>query len=275
MLAFSIQFQADEALFDQKKIRAIQERIDEQLKTDYLNFENASNEKKTKQFTVILNSVAKNVFSRKWVHPAGGNWPLVDWARVDKLDSFFEDQTKVVENVGVVAQTNEEAASFSYVASLLVHNSSLGEVWFRNWLLGISKGNDSNLKRITFFSVDELGVDCNRVVNFEAGEWFIVNWNAWNKAYDQSNKLGKAILLKCMTRLALITDDWDKLKEIHLSVFNGNDDDLKAIALVKGSSGLGNDVMAKWTDLAQNSTNAKLKSLAQQAIARHNPEDNE
>ena len=64
-----------------------------------------------------------------------------------------------------------------------------------------------------------------------------------------------------------MTDDWDKLKEIHLSVFNGNDDDLKAIALVKGSASLGDAVIAKWTDLAENSTNAKLKSLAQEAIA--------
>lgn len=255
-------------IFDENQITQIKNQLDAQLKIDHPNFNEAADEEKTNQFTAIVNNIANSVLSRQWAHPAGGNWPIVDWTRFDKLNSFFEDQVKVVEIPGVVAQTNDEAARFGYVASLLAHNASLGEVWFQNWIFNISKGNDTNLKRLVFLSVDEFGEDHNRVLDVESGEQLAVNWNTWKNSYDQSNKLGKAILLKCMTRLALITEDWDKLKQIHLSVFNGNDDELKAIALVKGDTGLGDDVIAKWRDIAENSTNLKLKSLAQQVLER-------
>jgi len=267
---FSLNAKSQE--FDEEQMALIQSQLDSQLKIDYSNFGDASNEDKTIQFPNILDSIAHDVLLKQWVHPTNGAWPLVDWTRVDKLDSFFDNQSNVVETKGVVADSDDQAARFAYAHSLISASSASGESWFQVWLLNLAKENDSNLKRLTFLSADECGVDFNKTQSSESGEQFVVDWNAWKFSYDQSNKLGKAILLKCMTRLAIITDNWDKLKEIHLSVFNGNDDDLKAIALVKGSSSLGEAVIAKWTDLAENSTNAKLKNLAQQALTRHTGE---
>ena len=265
-------FAAQGEEFDFDQILQMQDALEEQLLVKYPNLEQsfeqgAANEKK-QLFSNILEEVGNPVLSRQWAHPSGVDWPLVDWPRVDKLESFFDDQFKVVETVGVVAQTNNEMARFVYAGRFLSVFASNGKLWYQDWLLNHAKGNDSNLKWLIFFNVDELGIDHHRVVDFESGEKFEMDWNAWKLAYDQSNKLGKAILLKCMTRLALITEDWAKLTQIHLSVFNANDDDLKATALVKGDNGLGDGVIDKWKDIAQNSANAKLKNLAQEVLER-------
>lgn len=258
--------------FDSEQIVQNQSVVDDQLLLKYPNieqaFEQGSENEKKQLFSDILQEIANPVLSRQWIHPSDADWPLVDWARVNKADSFFDDQVKIIKTVGVVAQTDNEIARFVYTRNLLSCSASTGEPWFQSWLLNIAKDNDTNLKRLVFMSVDELGIDHHRVTDFETGDTFETNWDAWKQAYDQSNKLGKAILLKCMTRLALITDNWEKLKEIHLSVFNGNDDELKAIALVKGDNGLGDEIVTKWKGISENSTNAKLKNLAQEVLER-------
>jgi hypothetical protein len=255
-------------VFDDEQISQIQDQIDLDLKNTHPNFEQSTDVEKKNQLSIVLNSIANNVLNRQWLHPSGPEWPILDWTKVDKIDSFFKDQFEVVNTVGVVAQSNKDAARFAYAASLLSRISTLGEPWFQSWLREISKGNDSNLKRLVFISVNDLGEDYLNALDAESGEQLVVDWNAWKQAYDQSNKLGKAILLKSMTRLALITDNWEKLKEIHLSVFNGNDDELKAIALVKGDNGIGQEIVTEWKEIAKNSTNAKLKKLAQEVLDR-------
>lgn len=259
--------------FDENQIAQITGQLDDQLNIDYPNFEDASDTEKRNQFTAMLNSVAGAVFAKQWEHPTNENWSLVDWSKVDTLDNFFSNQTEVLENVGVVADTNDEAARFGLAYSLVSAGSSSGADWFQVWLMNQAQANDSNLKWLVYFSADDLGIDNFKFDTDGKREVLTVDWNAWKQAYDNSNKLGKAILLKCMTRMALITKQWDRLKEIHLSVFNGADDELKAIALIKGDNGLGDTVMAKWSDIANNSTNAKLKSLAQQIIARQSPDE--
>ncbi len=259
----------EEPTFDEQAIETAKTNLWSQVEGDYSTFLAADNEAKQGIFSGILNDIAGSLLSKQWVYTGGGDWPVVDWSLVDRIEKFFEDQDKhLLYDSGIIkiAQNNEEAAKAAWLVHLLSFPCSDGEVWYGDWLQNLAKGGDTNLKRIVYRSVEDFGEDyANRYPDQE----LIVDWCAWKQSYDQSNQLGKAILLKCMTRLALITEDWDKLRQIHLSVFNGNDDDLKAIALVKGDSRLGTNVIAKWTDLAENSTNAKLKSLAQQALARH------
>ena len=255
-------------VFDEQIIETQKENLWNQVESDYTNFTQDDDAAKQGQFTNILNSLSGSVLAEQWTYEGGGNWPVVDWNLVGDLESFFEDQDALLlyaSGVPKIAQTNAEAAEVEWLIHLLTISASLGESWFGVWIQNLAKGADSNLKRIAYRSVDEFGEDFARA---HPDEQAVTDWNAWKLAYDQSNKLGKAILLKCMTRLALITDDWDKLTQIHLSVFNGNDDDLKAIALVKGDNGLGDGVIDKWKDIAQNSTNAKLKNLAQEVLER-------
>jgi len=263
---------AEDPTFDEQAIETAKTNLWNQVEGDYTTFLAADNVAKQGLFSGILNDIAGSLLSKQWVYSGGGDWPVVDWNLVDKMENFFEDQDKDLlydSEIIKIAQDNEEAAKAVWLVHLLSVPCSDGETWYGDWLQNIAKGGDTNLKRIVYRSVEDFGEDrANKYPDQEP----VADWNAWKQSYDQSNQLGKAILLKCMTRLALITEDWDKLKQIHLSVFNGNDDALKAIALIKGNSKLGDDVIVKWTDLAENSTNAKLKSLAEQVVARHTGE---
>jgi hypothetical protein len=71
-----------------------------------------------------------------------------------------------------------------------------------------------------------------------------------------------------MTDLALIKEEFEKVAELHVSLFNGTNDDLKAIALYTGTRKLGAAVVAKWQDIADNHPNPKMKALAQEALGR-------
>lgn len=262
----------EDPTFDEQAIETAKTEVWNQVEGDYTTFLAADNAAKQGLFSGILNDVAGSLLSKQWIYSGGGDWPVVDWNLVDKMGTFFEDQDKhLLYDSGIIkiAQNNEEAAKAAWLVHLLSIPCSNGEAWYGDWIQTIAKGGDTNLKRILYRSVEDFGEDH---ASKYPDQQLVIDWNTWKQSYDQSNQLGKAILLKCMTRLALITEDWDKLKQIHLSVFNGNDDDLKAIAIVKGDSRLGDDVIAKWTDLAENSANAKLKSLAEQALTRHTGE---
>lgn len=272
-----LKLEADEPNFNLQQIKADQDQISAQIRADYPNFNEAEPANKIIQFSSILNQVGSSVYSKAWNYSGNASLPIVDWNQVDKIGSFEEDQDKLIINNDLVIilldnQTNNEAARLRTMASLINHYCLEGRNWFGDWIQAKAKANDDNLKWLVYRCADNFSENYYNSTKTVPGDELAVDWAAWKATFDQSNKLGKAILLKCMTRLAITTDSWEKVREIHLSVFNGNDDDLKAIALVKGNSKLGDAVIAKWNDLAENSTNLKLKSLAQQAIAKYTGE---
>ncbi|MEN8755209.1 MAG: hypothetical protein ABF332_04535, partial [Akkermansiaceae bacterium] len=66
-----------------------------------------------------------------------------------------------------------------------------------------------------------------------------------------------------------------EVADMHMLVFNGNNDTLKAIALVKGLKNLGTDIVNKWRDIVDNSSNLKLKVLAEAVLEQQGIEDAE
>lgn len=264
-LLHSIEVQAN-PVFDEENIETEKAALWGQVESEYATFVQSDDTAKQGQFTNMLTSLGGSLLAKQWTYENGGDWPIVDWSLVEDLNTFFEDQdTLLLYDSGIpkIARTNAEAAQAEWLIHLLATCTSSGEDWFALWLQNLAQGADTNLKRIAYRSAEDFGEDYARS---HPDQQPSTDWNEWKQAYDQSNKLGKAILLKCMTRLALITGEWQKLKEIHLAVFNGNDDELKAIALVKSDNGLGDEVIAKWKEIAENSTNAKLKSLAQEVL---------
>lgn len=252
--------------FDEEAIVQIRGQIDAAIKVQYPNFEDLTPAQKTAQLSDVINAASGNVLARQWQHPDGAVWPVVYWQKVDKLKSFYDDQFGVAEDNGVVADSDQLAAEFSYSSALLSNLGSFGEPWFQDWVINLAVAADSNLKVMSYISIEQMGSESSDILDVDNGEQLTVDWNAWGNAYGQSSVLGKALILKCLTQLAIVTDEWDKIIEIHTAVFNGNNDDLKAIALVESSEELGDAIKAKWQDIAENSPNLKLKSLAQQVL---------
>ena len=215
---------------------------------------------KKNAFSTILSDVLGNLAIQQW-NPPSGAWPIVDWGKVDKLDNFFQDQFNWIIQDEVIADTAKTLAKLQFSGSVVFQQTSLASGWFESWLLEKVLAPDDNIKRVIFWYGEDFGSDLE-------GEIRVINWNLWEQTFNAANDLGKAIILKNLTVLASRVDGWENVADIHMLVFNGNNDALKAIALVKGHKNLGDGVIDKWKDIAQNSTNAKLKNLAQEVLER-------
>ena len=136
------------------------------------------------------------------------------------------------------------------------------EPWFEDWLFVLAKSSNENLKRLLFFTISNFGEDMLK----GSDTLRAIDWNKWETAFNQSDNLGKSLLLVCMTDLASRSEDYEKVATIHIGVFNGTNDDLKAIALYTGVKKLGPGVVIKWQDIADNHPNPKMKILAQELL---------
>jgi hypothetical protein len=173
----------------------------------------------------------------------------------------------MLNQIGVVALNDQEGAKISVVEWLVKSGGKDMETWYEKWLLNLAKGSNSNLKRLAFWSIKNFAEDMGRSGNAEGIRE--INWIEWKNTFNQSDSLGKSLLLICMTELALRKEEFTVVAEIHNEVFEGNNDELKAIALYAGTKKLGNATEAKWQDIADNHTNPKMKSLAQEVLNRN------
>ncbi len=220
------------------------------------------------KFTLMLREIAGAILERQWIYPGETEWPLIDWSKVNSVSNLINDQKKIIETSHVVAQNDEELAKIGAVVEATIIMGSNASVWYEDWLLSLAKGSNTNLKRLVFLTTKSFGEDMEE----ETGSTRIVDWNKWEAAFNQADKLGKALLLVCMTDLAGRNENYTKLTAMHLSVFEGTNDDLKAIALYAGDRSLGPAVISKWQDIADNHSNVKLKALAQELLNRHSVE---
>lgn len=265
MISSSLSAQA----LNEENIESFHAQIYENLQTNPLaiQWENAAtDELKIQKFDELISQIGDPPLQRQWNYPENPQWPLLDWEKVDKLDKLMEDQFDVINIVGVIAQTDEEAAKITVIGWLLFNFGRDMETWYEKWILNLAKSQNTNLKRLTFWHIRHFGEDIGEIGDTEGAR--AIDWIQWEQAFNQSDSLGKAVLLVCMTDLSQIKQEFDKVAELHISVFNGNDDALKAIALYKGTRRFGNAVVAKWQDIADNHTNPKMKALAQEAIDR-------
>lgn len=221
---------------------------------------------KVDKFTLLLQEVAGPILARQWIYPSSNVWPLVDWARVSSLPNLIKDQVVVIETTHAVAQSDEEMARICILLNLIIKSGSEVEPWYENWLLSLAKSSNTNLKRLVFNISPGFAEDIGETGNTEGIR--AIDWEAWETAFNQSDDLGKALLLVCMTDLALRKEEFAKVTELHIGVFNGTNDDLKAIALHSSTRKLGAAIVAKWQDIADNHANPKMKALAQEALDR-------
>lgn len=262
---FSLNTAFSEA-YDVNQIGTISVNLGNQIKANYPHIDTVADPAKKTQLSAIITEVTGAILAKNWNHESGSNWPLLDWNKVTSIDTFYKDQRDFLSSPNPITQNVDEAARFDFSGLFLAAASTVGEQWFRDWLRAEVTGNNQNMKMLLFWNVEDLGVDHARAENTNP---INAEWATWQTTFNQADKIGKAILLKCLTRWANVTNQWDTLRAIHLSVFNGNDNDLKAVALVSGDIHIGDQVMAKWQDLADNSPNQNLKSLADQAIKKY------
>lgn len=265
IFVFSLNTVFSEA-YDVNQIGTISVNLGNQIKANYPHIDTVADPAKKTQLSAIITEVAGAILAKNWDHGSGSAWPLIDWSKVANMDTFYKDQRAFLASPNPITQNVDEAARFDFSGLFLAAASAVGEQWFRDWLRAEVTGNQKNMKMLLFWNIEDLGVDHARAENTNP---INAEWATWHITFNQSDKIGKAILLKCLTRWANVTNQWDTLRAIHLSVFNGNDDDLKAVALVGGDIHIGDQVMAKWQDLAENSANLKLKNLAEQALQKY------
>jgi hypothetical protein len=254
---------------NEENIQSFHVQIYESLQTDPLAIQWKSaetDELKVQKFDELISQIGNPPLQRQWNYPGNPQWPLLDWEKVDKLDKLREDQLDVINLVGVVAQNDQEAAKLSVTGWILFNCGRDMEPWYEKWIFNLAKSQNANLKRLAFWHIRHFGEDIGESDETEGIR--VIDWMQWGQTFNQSDSLGKAILLVCMTDLALIKEEFEKVAELHVSLFNGTNDDLKAIALYTGTRKLGAAVVAKWQDIADNHPNPKMKALAQEALGR-------
>lgn len=247
--------------FDMENVKTFEEQISNSLATNQTRIDWTNSQDplvKQQKFSSLINEIAGGILTRQWVYTGGGPWPLIDWSKVNTLKSLIDEQTKVFEKTHIVAQSDEEMAKLSTVVWLAGAMGKDAEPWFEDWLLVLAKSSNENLKRLLFFTISNFGEDTLK----GSDTLRAIDWNKWEVAFNQSDNLGKALLLVCMTDLASRSEDYVKVVTIHIGVFNGTNDDLKAVALYTGIRKLGPAIVIKWQDIADNHPNPKMKILA-------------
>ncbi len=234
---------------------------------NFNNIENmATNMQKKNAFSNTLSAVLGDLSAQNWNHPSGQGWPLIDWNKVDGLDKFFDNQNSWIIRNQVIADTSEELAKLQFAGSAISQQDLLGSEWFESWLFDKALAPDDNIKRLLFWYGEDFGTDLEAEPK---GGVRVIDWALWKQNFITANDLGKAILLKNLTVLASRVDGWKEAADIHMLVFNGNSDALKAIALVKGDKNLGTNVIGKWKEIASDSSNEKLKKIAGEVLKIH------
>ena len=253
--------------FNFENVRAIQTNITTSLKTNQIaiNWEAAQDSAiKGEKFTLMLQEIADPILGRQWTYPGGGEWPLIDWSKVSSLSNLVHDQRQILETTHTVAQSDEELAKVCALVEGTVTMGTEAELWYEDWLLSLAKSSNANLKRLVFLTTSSFGEDISR----KTGATRAIDWNKWESAFNQSDNLGQALLLVCMTDLATRSEEYAKVTAIHIGVFDGTNDDLKAIALYTGIKKLGPALVIKWQYIADNHPNPKMKILAQEALGK-------
>ena len=215
-------------------------------------------------FDLVVQEIAGEILGRQWMHPSNGNWPLVDWSTVSDLETFFEDQRSFIETTNAIAKNDEELARISTLMGAFMTLGSTAEIWFEDWLLDLAKSTNHNSKRLALYSIRGFGEDIAK----ESGVPRVIDWSKWGAAYDLADNLGKAILIGCISDLAMRTETYTLASMVHLSVFDGDCEDLKAIALDHGTMHMGESVVERWNLISNEHNNPKLRALAEQALSR-------
>ncbi len=208
----------------------------------------------------IVTAAGEGLLAQTWPTPSGG-WTLLDFPSMGTITikDVRDQQSTKASYTKIVAQNETEAIQLRSAGALLWGASQDGEPWGEKLLLGLAQQNDDNMKRLAYWFTKDFGQEVNSIT-------WTVDWSGWQQAYTAANALGKAIILRNITMLALKKDDYTTAASINLSALSGSDRELKAIALAFGHPSLGSAVTAKWSQLADDS-DAQIKALASEVKA--------
>jgi hypothetical protein len=255
--------------FDEAAIRAIQDgrAMPSGFQSTAEQFEASSDPvAKAAKYEQLVVTGSEGLLNAVWPEPAGG-WKLVEFPAGNNLtlDEVRNQQSGKVYYTKIIAQ-NEAAAVRLRAAQALILNAALeGQQWGEKLLLDIAQRPDSNMKRLAYWFMRDFAQDWNTRES-ETGPvapW-PVNWSAWQAAYNAANPLGKAIILRNITTLAVRRNEVATAAAINLAALSGTDRELKAIALAFGDAALGSAVTAKWAEIANNASDPQLQALAQE-----------
>ncbi len=247
--------------FDENAIRAIQDSLipSQEFQTLILAFEASSNSvAKAAKWEQLVISASEGLLSSLWSEPANG-WRLIEFPAAGNLT--LEDARNQPWNrafyTKLVAQNPPQAVHLRGAGALMKVAANDGEQWANDMLLDVVQRPDSNFKRLTYWFTSGFGQDAE-VINWS------VDWNAWQQAYNAANALGKAIILKNVTMLALKRNELTVAGAINLSALSGGDRELKAIAIAFGDPALGSEVTAKWAEIASDPSDPQIQALARE-----------
>lgn len=261
-LASSLADSEPSSEFDENTIRSIQSSIQPpQEWADLLSDFETSNDPPVKaaKWEQVVSAFSGGMLSSVWPEPPGG-WKLVEFPTTGNLalQEVRDQAWKKAEYTKLVAQNETEAARLRGAGALMLSAASDGKQWGEKLILDIVQRPDGNVKWLTYWYARDFGQDANGIA-------WPVDWPAWQSAYDQSNALGKAIILRNITMLALRSGQFETSRAINLAALSGTDRELKAIALAYGHPDLGSEVTAKWDQIAEDASDPQLQALAQEA----------
>lgn len=245
--------------FNESTIRTIQDAWD--LTPEFRAFVeefDASNDPlvKSAKWEEAVVAASEGILSASWTPPAGG-WKLLDFPAQGNLSvqQVVDQPWLKASNTKIVAQNETEAVRLRGAGALLLNASIEGGQWGEKLLLDIAQRPDGNLKRLAFWFTRNFGQDVNAIA-------WSPDWSAWQQAYTSANALGKAIILRNLTMLAVKTNEFSVASNIYVSALSGSDRELKAIALVFSHPALGSAVTQKWNEIADNGSDPQFQALA-------------
>ena len=259
--------------FNETSIRTMQEGrgASQAFTTAVQAFEASSDPvvKATKWEEAVV-AASEGMLSSTWPTPTGG-WKLLDFPVSENLSlqAVADQQTQKASYTKLLAQNETEAVRLRGAGALMLNAALEGEQWGEKLLLDIAQRPDSNIKRLTYWFTKYFAQDWHTQGESATGApvW-TVNWSAWQQAYNTANSLGKAILLRNITILAVRRSEVATAATINLAALSGTDRELKAIALAFSDPALGSEVTAKWKEIADNTSDSQLQGLAQEALAK-------
>ncbi|RBP45726.1 hypothetical protein DES53_102108 [Roseimicrobium gellanilyticum] len=247
--------------FDEAAIRSMQDARDmpQAFPSAVEAFESSSDPTvKATKWEELIVITSESILSANWTIPAGG-WKLIEFPTGSNitLQGAQDQQRNKAYYTKLVAQNETNAMRLRGAGALMLDAASSGEQWAGTLLLDIAQRSDSNIKLLTYWSTRDFGQDANAIA-------WTVDWNAWQQAYNAADSLGKAIILRNITMLAVRKNEFPVAAAINLSALSGTDRALKAIALAFGDPAFGASVTAKWTEIASDASDPQLQALAQE-----------
>jgi hypothetical protein len=251
--------------FDENVIRNIQDaRVPSQEFNALVQEFESSNDPvvKSEKWRELIAIASEGLLSVPWTAPAGG-WKLLDFPTEGgiTLREVSEQPSTKVSFTKIVAKNEAAAVQLRGAGALLSTAISSGEQWACKMLLNAALHQEGNFKHLTYWFAKNFGEDANEI------SW-TVDWNEWHNAYGSADVLGKSIVLRNVTMLAIRSNEFAVARSINLAALSSSERELKAIALAFGHPDLGLDVTTKWREIAEDASDPQIRALARETLTK-------